>query len=1444
MRTDTERFRMRCFNMWTFWASMSLSMLWAAVFSCIAIAQDGESTTPSEPAIPSAEAVAVTEPVAETPNPPRNQLIYIPYEKLKKTFEKEGRGVFLPYEQFQELWNAAQASREPVPTDLTAPVDWVITDAENVAIAEADVVRVTSTIRFEILKKGWFGIPLRLGDAAILSATLDGQTARVVPDEAGGFKLLVENPSEKESRRGILTLEFAKKIERSPGRNAVSFQPPQVPVSRWTAKIVEPGVDVTFSPMLATSLVGPDVLESEPGQTDGTEASQLDSTQESRPADESGGAEKSDESKYGTVVRAFVGAAPEVRIEWTARTEGATGLAALAGVQTDQNVTIGESVLRNRVTMVWTISRADIPTLMVKIPADQKIINVFDPNVKQWSVEPWNAPTQENTPKPEAPGPDAAEPAPTESQMSSEPTFQKLVVTLFEPAKKSQTLVIETEKFSETQTLDQSVEVTVPVFEALDVARQQGLVAVQVESGIRAELVRSGSLLRVDTAAEGVPVESGKGVPTPVVSPSPDGLAGVAPPWSGTWRYATAAFDLVLKLEKIQPRIRANLLSEVEIRPDQRLLRTTAEYWVEDAGTFDLTLDIPDEYDVQALYGRGYLDVQSAAVAGWALEAPAENPDGPKTRLAIRLARKTLGKIGIQVQLIPKKKDGVELNSVAITESAAASTSAAPTSDTPAPDAKTPNADVSSSAGPPSSGTESGEKVPVAVESSGENKDNAQDTQSEKTMKWRFAMPTIRDTAVTDVNHTFVVLAPDRLQVSVGDMLDAMVASPADVYLNATPVGNGVGTAVRSPIPPMISISNDPADPKRVVPVAAFLAGRMPITMEITAVPRKPQIVVRQFLKVHVDEGQVQYEATFFYDIRYSGVAQLRLEVPKSITATLQNNTTGIYDTTPETVSPELPKGYVTKAYRSDSELFGTRSIQLAWKEKLPSLEPGQRRRIVIPRLIPVGVTTAWGQIGISKAEAIDVAIAGDSESDANPALPMTQNAALTEGTNLAAVKSTEKSENQTTSESIENGTRKADVAANVAADGGVTKSNGNVGLQPIDPRYDLMPGITAEGVTSAFSFFSDFWTLSLDVTRYALESPADTSVEKALVQMVLTRAQKISVQAVWKFQSARQRLSLWLPPDATLESQPRLDGKPIVLEKGDAAADGRGAWFYLPIPRVDPNHLMLLQLRYTMPAETGTVLREMDTKATLPGNSVILPLPKLGRETPVQKMMIATWIPKEFQPIDHGGAWSLVGTAHQTFGADTYSYYAKMMDELVEDLPADVASQRETEWSDFPIDGTETTFVAVGPTGNEPLELRYMKRIYVELLVFGVTLLVGLLVWFVPRSLRGRLVAIGLAGIVWAILLLLNPDIGVLSIESILAFGAAMLMNVGIWALSCGWMVWRFFRNRKSVLVQSNVLSDSTASDHPFRVDSGTVASESHGTDQAANRAEEDSHD
>ena len=88
------------------------------------------------------------------------QTIYIPYTKLREVFEKEQRGVFLPYEKFQELWKAA---RENQPKDLEAkpPVESLINEVSNEAVVSRDVVKVAAKVQIELLGSGWHDVPLR-----------------------------------------------------------------------------------------------------------------------------------------------------------------------------------------------------------------------------------------------------------------------------------------------------------------------------------------------------------------------------------------------------------------------------------------------------------------------------------------------------------------------------------------------------------------------------------------------------------------------------------------------------------------------------------------------------------------------------------------------------------------------------------------------------------------------------------------------------------------------------------------------------------------------------------------------------------------------------------------------------------------------------------------------------------------------------------------------------------------------------------------------------------------------------------------------------------------------------------------------------------------------------------------------------------------------------------
>ena len=183
----------------------------------------------------------------------REQDIYIPYDKLRQVFERHGRGVFLPYEEFEALWRAAQEKTRPA-AGVRPPVGAVITEIENEATVAKDVVRVKATVKIDLLAEGWHEIPLRLADAAITAATLGGEPARIVGGPGEDYRLLVEKKG-KQPEQIVLSLEYAKAISKMPGQNSVSFQAPQAPVSRWRVRIPQAGVKVNLHPLIAATEV-------------------------------------------------------------------------------------------------------------------------------------------------------------------------------------------------------------------------------------------------------------------------------------------------------------------------------------------------------------------------------------------------------------------------------------------------------------------------------------------------------------------------------------------------------------------------------------------------------------------------------------------------------------------------------------------------------------------------------------------------------------------------------------------------------------------------------------------------------------------------------------------------------------------------------------------------------------------------------------------------------------------------------------------------------------------------------------------------------------------------------------------------------------------------------------------------------------------------------------
>jgi hypothetical protein len=162
----------------------------------------------------------------------REKTLYVPYEKLEDIFEKEGRGVFLPYKEFLELWQATLPEPAP-PEPAEPPSDAVIRAASYAGEVKGDAAVLDATYRIEALKKGWSEIALPLRGVAVESIELSSPAALIVASE-DGYTLLLPEAGHYEAK-----LRLAVRVAREPGRKSLAFAIPPAALSRLELTIPE-----------------------------------------------------------------------------------------------------------------------------------------------------------------------------------------------------------------------------------------------------------------------------------------------------------------------------------------------------------------------------------------------------------------------------------------------------------------------------------------------------------------------------------------------------------------------------------------------------------------------------------------------------------------------------------------------------------------------------------------------------------------------------------------------------------------------------------------------------------------------------------------------------------------------------------------------------------------------------------------------------------------------------------------------------------------------------------------------------------------------------------------------------------------------------------------------------------------------------------------------------
>ena len=167
-----------------------------------------------------------------------------------------------------------------------------------------------------------------------------------------------------------------------------------------------------------------------------------------------------------TDLLAFVGAAPAYVLPGTRRPKGPVDWRRSPRCKRNSRSSFRKVSPESAIKLDYDISRSTLTQLVLEVPQDQKVVNVFDRNVKRWNV-------------------------------ATEDGKQVIRVELFEATQGKQPLLVELEKFSDA-TQDRRTNVPAALVRAVGVGRQQGIVVARLEEGLQGEAVKRTGLLQLD----------------------------------------------------------------------------------------------------------------------------------------------------------------------------------------------------------------------------------------------------------------------------------------------------------------------------------------------------------------------------------------------------------------------------------------------------------------------------------------------------------------------------------------------------------------------------------------------------------------------------------------------------------------------------------------------------------------------------------------------------------------------------------------------------------------------------------------------------------------------------------------------------------------------------------------------------------------------------------
>ena len=241
--------------------------------------------------------------------------------------------------------------------------------------------------------------------------------------------------------------------------------------------------------------------------------------------------------------------------------------------------------------------------------------------------------------------------------------------------------------------------------------------------------------------------------------------------------------------------------------------------------------------------------------------------------------------------------------------------------------------------------------------------------------KINFAIPKATIGSVEFSSGNVVVYSPESLQVNAAQTIGLR--------------NDSFKSALAKHVPAMVVPGRRP--------VLAYSFSHTDASIELEAKRRRPQVTVEQVVVVSVQSGVVKYDASLFYEVLYSGVKSLRLDVPTALVADLRNRSPNIFKQVVDPQPDNVPEGYTTWELTGDNEFFGKHQIRFTWEKKITDLPLGESTNVAVERLMPADVDRANGQIVLTKSETIDI----QPNLDANGLRPIDPQTDLAQGVSV-----------------------------------------------------------------------------------------------------------------------------------------------------------------------------------------------------------------------------------------------------------------------------------------------------------------------------------------------------------------------------------------------------------------------------------------------------------